>query len=1127
MMEVALHKNEQRYKSLFEYNSDLICELDLKGNIIAHNQVAGKSLLANHHRSWVDILGPDNLQRAVVYFEKAKQGQAQHYEFVWKQPNGKKVHWDIKNVPIYVNQDVVGVFVIGRDITQKKKTENALSESEAQYKFMAENMTDMVRIIDVNGICVYASPSHKKVIGYTPEQYIEEQIFHRMVHPEDLEAVTHIFNEMVESKQPRKAQFRVTHADGRQIYLEEYGTPVVDSNGKVENIVIVSRDITEKKLTEKVLAESEAQFRLMAGNMTDLLGLLDIEGTFWYASPSYQKVLGFDHEWMVGTSLFDRIHPDDLTEAQNKFLEMLHTKTNKPVRCRFIHSDGSTIEVDCLGTPVLGHDGAVESIIVVSRDITDKVQMEKELTESEGRYRTLIERSPQPMASHCNGKFLYINPAGVELIGAKDANDIIGKSILSIVHPDYMILARKRAQSVIKNKYLESLEYKMIRLDGQGIEVEVIGIYDDATQTTLTVFSDITERKKMERALQESEERYRRLVELSPVAIAVYKEGQFVYVNPAGMYVAGARRPKDIVGTNPLDWFHPDDKDFARKRMESTFLNGYSSPAEHRIIRLDGKMVYIIVTAIYDPKSTSVQLVFEDITAKKQAERALLESEELNRRLVELSPEAIVLHSDYKFIYVNPAGVTLFGESSLNDMIGRPIMDFIHPDYKESTALRLAGVYEQRSTSPLVEQKDVRMDGTIIDVEVIATSIPYKGKFAGLTLIRDITERKKIEEDRKRAVQLIRQSEDRYIRLQNSLDAFSLDLFGVMKVSEMEQRFVKEVQAVLKSAHVCLIEVDRNNHVVQKSGNYDIPETLLKDIVNSGQRYPICEIIEASEGCFLKIGEIRGRCHILCIGEKALALSIKPKRVWLKTITRYVSVLYDSFRIIEDLTKELEQSVAQHVAPPWLLRVLFNLAENERKRLSQDLHDAALQEQIIWYRKLDLLSTDQSVPQELREQLQQMAQGLLDVIYQIRITCNELRPPFLKEEGLVSSLEALFEFTQLRTNYCIEFDAAAFHHTLNDHLLIGIYRIVQELLANATKHSNASKIQVTLSSFPDRVELNYEDDGIGMDLTEMEDSFNSMGVYGMKERVRSMDGKIELHSSPNEGLAIFISIPAL
>jgi PAS domain S-box-containing protein len=1002
-IEEALHRSEQRYKSLFEYNSDIICEVDLGGNILAINpaaeQITGELIRDNDlDLSLVEIFGTDNLQLMAGYFEKAKQGQPQNYEMTSKHSNGKVFHWDMKKIPIYVNNEVVGAYALCKDVTAKKETEKALADREAQYRLIAENMMD-------------------------------------------------------------------------------------------------------------------------------LMGVLEIDGTIRFCSPSSSSMLGYDAETMVGTSALIYAHQEDLHIMSSAIRELVQQGINKQFQFRFHHSEGYPIEVECVATPVFDEDGEVESIVVVSRDITEKAKIEKELIASEERYRRLIELSPQPMATYRAGKIIYINPSGVVLLGANSADELIGTSIFNIIPPKYMEVARTRSALVNENKYADSLEYKIIRRDGQLIEAETTSIYDVISQSVLVVFNDITERRKAERALQESEERYRRLVELSPVAIAIYKDKNFIYANTAAINIVGAKHPDEIVGTSPFDWIHPNDRDYALERIENTMVNGYSSPGEYRIIRLDGKEAQVSFTSIFDYKSLSVQLVFEDITARKQAERALMESEELNRRLVELSPEPIVFHQDYKFVYINPAGLNLFQFPDLDDFIGKSIFDYIHSEYSGKAASRLSDIYKQQNTSPFVEQKIIRMDGKVIDVEVIASTIPYKGANAGITLFRDITERIKAEDDRKRAEQMIRDSEDRYVRLQTSLDQFSHSLFGVMKVAEIERRLVLEVQNVLKAADVYLIEVDRKFNVEIKVGNDPIPEQLLKEVFEL-RDIPICELIDISCGYFLKIGETKGKSYLLCIGKKPPALMIHAKRIWLNTITRYVSVLYDNFLLIQDLTKELEQIASNQVAPPWLLRLLFNLSEHERKRLSQDLHDAALQEQIIWYRKLDQLSTDLSVSPDLREQLQQISQGLLDVVYQIRITCNELRPPMLKEEGLVSSLEALFEFTQLRTNYCIEFDATHFHHILSDDLLLGLYRIVQELLANATKHSKATRVQFTLLSCPERIQLIYMDNGIGMDVSAIEDSFNSMGVYGMKERVRSMDGKLEADSSPNNGLSIFVSVPA-
>jgi signal transduction histidine kinase len=361
--------------------------------------------------------------------------------------------------------------------------------------------------------------------------------------------------------------------------------------------------------------------------------------------------------------------------------------------------------------------------------------------------------------------------------------------------------------------------------------------------------------------------------------------------------------------------------------------------------------------------------------------------------------------------------------------------------------------------------------------------------------------------------------------LQQSLDRFSHDLLGVKNVNEMEHRLVMEVQEVTGNPSVSLLEVDRNHDFIVKTGHADLHVKWIEQIAKLLHTpFPPCKIIDTPYGYLIKIAEFRDKGYLLCI-RKATPLTI-PVTVWLKTISRYASSLYDNFRVIEDLTRETAQLGSHPVAPPWLLRLLFNLSENERKSLSLDLHDGALQEQIIWYRKLEALSSDPSAPAELREQLHPITQGLLDVIHQIRITCSELMPPMLKEAGLVSSLEHLFESKQLRTNYAVDFDASDFHHSLDDDELIGMYRIVQELLANAEKHSQATRVQIALSSFPDRIQLIYEDNGVGIYSNELINSVHNSGIFGMRERVRSLEGTIELKALPNQGTTMLISIPS-
>lgn len=720
-----------------------------------------------------------------------------------------------------------------------------------------------------------------------------------------------------------------------------------------------------------------------------------------------------------------------------------------------------------------------------------------------------------------------------------------GLSWETLIHPEDMALFRCLVDKLRQGDAVHT-EYRIIHADGdvRWVQVKMIPTLNDAGQMIRTdgiavdittrfrmeeALYDITECKKMEQALKESMNRYRRLVELSPIAIAVCMDRKLMYVNPAGLRILGAAGPENILGTDPWDWVLDPYEEWARKRLGQLIRTGEVVAEELSIRRVDGERVDVVATALYDAESDTIEVFFEDITARKSAERALMESDRINRHILDIAPVAMFLHSDFSYIYANPAGLSLLGIADIAQLDGTSFQDVIPSDQLEFVTSEVEHVYASGNTSELAGNKLIRLDGTIIDIEAITTPIPYIGHHTALTIIRDVTQQKQAERERIAAERLVRESEDLYFRLQMSLDQFSSDLFGMVKISELNARIVQEIKKVLGTDRVSLIQI--NHHSLQikiQGGHKEPPQGVIGAIHSCGPGHiPFCKLFEMCDGYFVKIGEMNGDSSIVCIGGDVPLLLIQAQKIWLETITRYASVLYDNFRVIEDLTRELEKlGSSQQIMPLWLLRLMLHLSENERKRLSQDLHDAALQEQIIWYRKLNQITSDHELPEDLRPQLEEIEQGLLDVIYQIRITCNELRPPLLKEEGLERSLEALFEFTQLRTNYSIQFDCSNFDDDISDDHLIGLYRIVQELLANATKHSNATEVRLRLSTQSDEVNLSYEDNGIGIDPSQQSDQFNSMGIGGMKERVRSMNGKIQFDSSDSGGLAVYISITA-
>ncbi len=364
---------------------------------------------------------------------------------------------------------------------------------------------------------------------------------------------------------------------------------------------------------------------------------------------------------------------------------------------------------------------------------------------------------------------------------------------------------------------------------------------------------------------------------------------------------------------------------------------------------------------------------------------------------------------------------------------------------------------------------------------------------------------------------------------QDSLDRFSRKIARVMKQSDLENVLKQEIAELLPVNRITFLLVEQSENTVFPMGEH--PEELitaefLLGTVNSLQ---VGELIELPYGLGLVIGRQRSRYHILWIGLKTNHTRFNSDELrWLKTMSNYASIVFENLYLIEGLIEDLESEVRkEHSTSPWVLRLLFCLSENERRKLAADLHDSALQDQLLWYRKLEAVMMDHPISDKLGGELEDIKEGLLDVIHQIRETCNELRPPLLKEMGVVEAVESIIEHTQMRVNFSVDFRAKPFTRELNEEQITAIYRIVQELLRNADKHSQARLITLELEQRKGTIYFRYQDDGIGMDVNQMIASFEHMGLSGIKERVTGLEGDISFHSKRGDGLEVVILLPEI
>lgn len=250
-----------------------------------------------------------------------------------------------------------------------------LRESQEKYRIIAENSVDLIAILSPSGVLRYASPSYYHVLGFLSRDIEERPIF-SLLHPEDVAGAQRRIAEMVQSRKPRRAEFRYRHRHGGMVYVEAHGIPVIGPDGTVNSILTVARDISEKKQILSDLRKSEQKYRIIAEYSMDLIAIADMNGQFMFASASFETVLGYSPKSLEGTSIFQMVVPEDRARVAHEFGEMLHSNLPRLVEFSYLHCQGHSLYLEAYGRPVVDPDGRVQSVVIVARDITERIHAE-------------------------------------------------------------------------------------------------------------------------------------------------------------------------------------------------------------------------------------------------------------------------------------------------------------------------------------------------------------------------------------------------------------------------------------------------------------------------------------------------------------------------------------------------------------------------------------------------------------------------------------------------------------------------------------------------------------------------------------------------------------------------------
>jgi PAS domain S-box-containing protein len=534
--------------------------------------------------------------------------------------------------------------------------------------------------------------------------------------------------------------------------------PIVENRQAIV-VGVVAGDISEGKRVEEGLRDTpqagESQHRGLLDAIPDLIFRFDGEGRLLDFSPAKGQEPAIPPAEFIGRTISEVLPADLASEAMHHIERALQTGETQvfaytlPVPL----PDGNPRDYEAR----IAVSGKNE-VVAIARDITQRKRAERKLREGEERLRTLVADAPVIMfAINAEGVFSVAEGKAMSLVGLKQ-DEHIGRSAFDMYHdvPGVIDAARRALAGETFTTIVETGD--------RVFEAHVSPVRDanGAITGAIAVATDITDRARAEGALRESEERYRSLSEATVEGIVMIDDsGRVLDASQQAAAIVGCELP-EIIGKDPLSFVVPDSRDLVRQHITSAREEFYEAVG----LRKDGTTFPMEVrgrVAFYQGREVRVSVV-RDLTERKRAEEALRESENRFRTLSEASFEGIAIHDKGTIVDGNQAFASMFGYE-LSEAIGMHVLDFVAPESRDPVSDNIVSKYQEP-----FEFTGLRKDGATFPVEVCGRAIPYQGKMVTVAALRDLAERKRMEEALQRAREELEERVERRMQRGNVYD---------------------------------------------------------------------------------------------------------------------------------------------------------------------------------------------------------------------------------------------------------------------------------------------------------------------------------------------------------------------
>ncbi len=690
------------------------------------------------------------------------------------------VRWAGINFKVQTGEDgrpenIVGVL---RDIHERKLADMALRESEAKFRALADNTPVGILIHQDNVIC-YAGQEAGRIMGYGDQsEFIGHHIM-EFIHEDERRRIAEIGRKrLADDGAPAQYETRLVRKDGSVVDVL-ISAMVIEYEGR-KSTQAAFVDISKQKKATEALRKSERMFRLLAENIKDVILLTGLDGRVLYVSPSVEQMIGYPLGELREKKYRDVMTPRTLLAVKTYLKEKIwngkaaHLDPAKPdmMEVEAVCRDGSVKDVEVKFSILLNDTGEPYRILGVMRDISQRKAAERAMKESEERLRTYLD-SMQDLVflKDDESRFMMVNRTFEQFGGVKE-RDIIGKTDADYYPPDIAGPFMESDRKVIENKSMVSGE---VMLGDRCFEWWKFPVsLGDGRIGVGGCVHDITERKKAEEALMESEERFRLFMDNSPtIAWFKDKQGRHVYLSKNCEDRFGITS-KDWIGKTDAEIWPPDIAERLRNNDLSVLATGCPIQVTEETVQPDGSRSHWLSCKFPFRASGNLYVagIALDITENKKAEEALMESESKFRALADGTPVGVLIHHNGIIQYAGQVAGRMMGYANQAEFLGHSIMEYIHEEDRASVAditrRRIAG----EDAPNQYEARLVRKDGSVIDVIISSMMIEYGGQRCTQAAFINITAHKK-------AVEALQQSET---KLQGLLRAVPIGI-GLLRGS--------------------------------------------------------------------------------------------------------------------------------------------------------------------------------------------------------------------------------------------------------------------------------------------------------------------------------------------------------